>query len=162
MKLPFGFLETCRQRDVIPTRFALVVSVANQTVSLFENSSLRSGGRQTTAFSGSLPRAATKESRFAKKFPAPPRALAPARRKARIARRLVCIASWKKSAAAGRSGPSSKAANPLVTLGRECRTLKSPRAFCGSKDLNPALIAAAMWIRTAATFTSTARAMRRR
>jgi lipoprotein-anchoring transpeptidase ErfK/SrfK len=30
------FLLACKRQDVVPTRFALVVSVANQTVSLFE------------------------------------------------------------------------------------------------------------------------------
>ena len=44
-------------------RFVLVVSVANQTVSLFENFHLCSGGRQTTAFSGSLPGAAKNKMR---------------------------------------------------------------------------------------------------
>jgi hypothetical protein len=68
MKLPLGLLETCKQRDVIPTRFVLIVSVANQTVSLFEKPSVRSGGRQTTAFPGSLPRAASMGFQFVKKF----------------------------------------------------------------------------------------------
>ncbi|MGD0206818.1 MAG: L,D-transpeptidase [Verrucomicrobiota bacterium] len=44
------------------------MSVASQSVSLFENSYLRSGGRQTAAFSGSLPRAATGEFQFVKKI----------------------------------------------------------------------------------------------
>jgi len=51
-----------------PTRFILVVSVAGQTVSIFENFPSRSGGRQTAAFSGSLPRAATKKFRFVRIF----------------------------------------------------------------------------------------------
>ena len=33
---PKAFLLACKRHDVVPTRFALVVSVANQTVSLFE------------------------------------------------------------------------------------------------------------------------------
>ena len=36
MKLTFDFLQTCKRQDVIPTRFVLAVSVANQTVSLFK------------------------------------------------------------------------------------------------------------------------------
>jgi hypothetical protein len=36
MKLPHDFLQACKQRGVIPTRFVLIVSVANQTVLLFE------------------------------------------------------------------------------------------------------------------------------
>jgi len=65
----FGkFLLACKKCGVVPTRFILIVSVANQTVSLFEKFSLRSGGRQTAAFSGSLPRAATGEFQFAKKI----------------------------------------------------------------------------------------------
>ncbi len=68
MKLPHDFLQVCKRRGVIPTRFVLVVSVAGQTVSLFEKSSLRGGGRQTAAFSGSLPGAATGEFHFVKKF----------------------------------------------------------------------------------------------
>ncbi|MGA2786064.1 MAG: L,D-transpeptidase [Verrucomicrobiota bacterium] len=58
----------CKTQGVIPTPFVLIVSVASQTVSLFENSPTRSGGRPTAAFSGSLPRAATKEFRFIRKF----------------------------------------------------------------------------------------------
>jgi hypothetical protein len=68
------FFGSCKKYGIVPTRFVLVVSVANQTVSLFEKSSLRSGGRQTAALiqeiisSGSLPRAATGRFQFAKKF----------------------------------------------------------------------------------------------
>jgi hypothetical protein len=36
MKLPIGFLEACKQRNVAPTQFILTVSIAEQTVSLFE------------------------------------------------------------------------------------------------------------------------------
>jgi hypothetical protein len=43
MKLPLVFLEACKQQDVGPTRFVLIVSIAEQTVSLFENSSLHPG-----------------------------------------------------------------------------------------------------------------------
>ena len=68
MKLPHDFLQVCKQRGIIPTRFVLIVNVADQTVSLFEKSFSRSGGRQTAAFSGSLPRAAKKEFGFVKKF----------------------------------------------------------------------------------------------
>jgi hypothetical protein len=65
----FGkFLLACKTQRVVPTPFVLIVNVADQTVSLFEKSFSRSGGRQTPAFSGSLPRAATKEFRFVKKF----------------------------------------------------------------------------------------------
>jgi hypothetical protein len=65
----FGkFLLACKTQRVVPTPFVLIVNVADQTVSLFEKSFSRSGGRQTAAFSGSLPRAATKEFRFVKKF----------------------------------------------------------------------------------------------
>ncbi len=65
----FGkFLLACKTQGVVPTPFVLIVSVASQSVSLFENSYLRSGGRQTAAFSGSLPRAATGEFQFAKKI----------------------------------------------------------------------------------------------
>jgi hypothetical protein len=39
MKPPLGFLEACKQRDVVSTQFILMVSIAEQTVSLFENSS---------------------------------------------------------------------------------------------------------------------------
>jgi hypothetical protein len=62
------FLIACKRDDVVPTHFALVVSVASQTVSLFEQASASSGGRQAAAFSGSLPRAATRECRFVKIF----------------------------------------------------------------------------------------------
>ena len=47
MKPPHDFLRVCKRLGIVPTRFVLVVSVANQAVSLFEKSSLRSGGRQT-------------------------------------------------------------------------------------------------------------------
>ena len=57
------FISARKQHGIPLTRFVLVVSVANQTVSLFENFPLCSGGRQTTAFSGSLPRAATEKIR---------------------------------------------------------------------------------------------------
>lgn len=93
---------------------------------------------------------------------AQPRVSASGRRKARIAHRSDCIALRKKSAAAGRWGPFLRAANPSATPGGGCRMQKSPRESCGWKALNPASIAAAMWIRTRATSTSTARAMRRR
>jgi hypothetical protein len=69
-----AFSSVCKKHGIIPTRFVLVVSVANQTVSFFEKSSLRSGGRQTAALiqkiisSGSLPRAVTGRFQFAKKF----------------------------------------------------------------------------------------------
>jgi hypothetical protein len=53
------FFCACEKQGVPSTRFVLIVSVANQTVSLFGKTSLRSGGRQTAAFSGSLPRAGT-------------------------------------------------------------------------------------------------------
>src|SRR5271170_8516617 len=43
MKLTLGFLEACKQRDVTPTRFALIFSIAEQTVLLFENSTSRPG-----------------------------------------------------------------------------------------------------------------------
>jgi L,D-transpeptidase-like protein len=36
MKLPLGFREACEQRNVAPTQFILIVSIAGQTVSLFE------------------------------------------------------------------------------------------------------------------------------
>jgi hypothetical protein len=36
MKLPFDFLQVCNRCGVMPTSFVLTVSVANQTVSLFE------------------------------------------------------------------------------------------------------------------------------
>ena len=36
MKLPHDFLQVCKRQGVIPTRFALAVNVADQTVSLFE------------------------------------------------------------------------------------------------------------------------------
>ena len=36
MKLSFDFLQVCKRRGIIPTRFVLIVSVANQTVSIFE------------------------------------------------------------------------------------------------------------------------------
>lgn len=36
MKLPPGFLEACKQRNVAATQFILAVSIAEQTVSLFE------------------------------------------------------------------------------------------------------------------------------
>ena len=62
------FLLACKRHGMVPTRFALVVSVAGQTVSRFEMSSLRSGGRQTAAISGSLPRAATEKFQFIKKL----------------------------------------------------------------------------------------------
>jgi hypothetical protein len=62
------FFGSCKKCGIVPTRFILIVSVANQTVSFFENFSLRSGGRQTAAFSGSLPRAATAEFQYVKKF----------------------------------------------------------------------------------------------
>jgi len=68
------FLLACKRLDVVSTRFVLAVSVASQTVSLFENITRRSGGRQTAAllppneFSGSLPRAAAGEFHFIKKF----------------------------------------------------------------------------------------------
>jgi hypothetical protein len=68
------FFCASKKYGIVPTRFVLVVNVANQTVSLFEKSSLRSGGRQTAALvreiklSGSLPRAVTGRFRFAKKF----------------------------------------------------------------------------------------------
>ena len=62
------FFGSCKKYGIVPTRFVLIVSVAEQTVSLFENSPLRSGGRRTAAFFGSLPRAATKKFRFAKNF----------------------------------------------------------------------------------------------
>jgi hypothetical protein len=39
MKLPLGFLKVCKQQNVAPTRFVLIASIADQTVSLFENSS---------------------------------------------------------------------------------------------------------------------------
>jgi|SRR5208283_5055033 len=60
--------SNCRRHGILPTRFLFVVSIANQTVLLFEKSSLRSGGRQTAAFSGSRPRAATGEFQFVKKI----------------------------------------------------------------------------------------------
>jgi L,D-transpeptidase YbiS len=62
------FLFACRRHDVIPTRFVLVVGVANQTVSLFEKPATRSGGRQTAAFSGSLPGAVTGPFQFVRKL----------------------------------------------------------------------------------------------
>ncbi len=40
MKLPLGFFEACKQRNVPPTQFILVVRVADQTLSLFEEDSL--------------------------------------------------------------------------------------------------------------------------
>ncbi|MGO9479818.1 MAG: L,D-transpeptidase family protein [Limisphaerales bacterium] len=65
----FGkFSHACKTQGVVPTPFVLIVSVANQTVSFFEKSALHSGGRQTAAFSGSRPRAATGEFKFVKKF----------------------------------------------------------------------------------------------
>jgi len=36
MKLPPGFFAACQQRNVAPTQFVLIVSIAAQTVSLFE------------------------------------------------------------------------------------------------------------------------------
>jgi L,D-transpeptidase catalytic domain len=36
MKLSLGFLDACKQRNVVPTHFALIVNIAEQTVSLFE------------------------------------------------------------------------------------------------------------------------------
>jgi L,D-transpeptidase catalytic domain len=36
MKLPLGFLKACKQHEVVSTRFVLIVSIAEQTVSLFE------------------------------------------------------------------------------------------------------------------------------
>lgn len=47
MKLPFTFFDRCKRGGFIPTRFVLAVSVANQTVSLFEKTSapLRPAGK---------------------------------------------------------------------------------------------------------------------
>jgi hypothetical protein len=36
MKLPLGFYEACKQRNVASTQFVLIVRIAEQTVSLFE------------------------------------------------------------------------------------------------------------------------------
>jgi L,D-transpeptidase-like protein len=36
MKLPLSFLDACKQRNVVPAHFALVVNIAGQTVPLFE------------------------------------------------------------------------------------------------------------------------------
>jgi len=66
--LPITLRRACEKYGILQTKFVLIVSVANQTVSLFEKSSLRSGGRQTAACSGSLPRAATKKFQFVKVF----------------------------------------------------------------------------------------------
>ena len=62
------FLLGCERHGVAPTRCALLVSITDQAVTLFEKSSLRGGGRRTAAFSGSLPGAATKEFQFVKTF----------------------------------------------------------------------------------------------
>ena len=35
MKLPHNFLQVCKRRGIIPARFVLIVSVADQTVSFF-------------------------------------------------------------------------------------------------------------------------------
>ena len=36
MKLPLSFLQSCKKNGIVPTRFALIVNIADQTVSLFE------------------------------------------------------------------------------------------------------------------------------
>jgi len=40
MKLPPNFLATCEKNGIAPTQFILTVSIANQTVSLFEQNKL--------------------------------------------------------------------------------------------------------------------------
>ena len=69
MKIHSEVLGRCGKHGVAPTQFFLIASIAEQAVSLFENFSLRSGGRQTAAFFGSLPRAVTGGFQFVKKFP---------------------------------------------------------------------------------------------
>jgi hypothetical protein len=39
LKIPVEFLATCKKNEIAPTQFILTVSIAGQTVSLFENSS---------------------------------------------------------------------------------------------------------------------------
>jgi len=36
MKLPRSFLSACKKHNIAPTQFILIVSIAGQTVSLFE------------------------------------------------------------------------------------------------------------------------------
>ena len=97
-----------------------------------------------------------------KNFPAPLRVLASGSRKARIARRSDCIASRRKSARVSREEQFlNPGGSPATRRSRNLRAPKSPRAFYGSGDSNPASIAAATWIRTHATFTSTARRINR-
>ena len=50
---PEGFLEACRKNAFNPTRFALIISIAEQTVLLFENSSAswRLGGKMSCSTS---------------------------------------------------------------------------------------------------------------
>jgi lipoprotein-anchoring transpeptidase ErfK/SrfK len=73
LRLGVDFFFACERTGIAPTQFILTVDIARQTVSLFENSSVRSGGRQTAAVqdSGSLPGTATsvEDYRFVKKTP---------------------------------------------------------------------------------------------
>ena len=135
-------LRKCRQLGVPPTRWALLVDVTGQTVSLFEkfSASWRLGGKMRCS-----------TSRFGigqmEGSNCTPLGL----------HRIV-----EKIGGGWPAGTVFKGRRPIgYTWKGTCRTPKSPRAFSGWKDSNPASIAAATWIRTRATSTSTARPTRR-
>jgi len=67
---PEKFLLACKRHDVVPTRFVLVVSIAEQTVSLFEDSvAAVYDRRQNEKASPNSPAVTDHHYNFAKKIP---------------------------------------------------------------------------------------------
>ena len=130
----------CCQRD-----WLLVVNIAEQTVSLFEK--FRSIASWPLRYV------------LRKNFLVPLRVSASGRRKARIARRSDCIASRKKSARANRRERFSKARKidrPHVAAGI-CGRQNHHAHFVAGRTRTRLQSRRRTWIRTRATFTSTAR-----
>jgi len=146
------FIGSCKKQGVQPTQFLFLVSIANQTVSLFENTS------PSLHLAIDALRLTAEDYKLVKNIPAPRHVSASAKLKAQTARRCACIASPRKSGPVRRREQPSKDARLLATcLSRNLPKPKSQPASCGWKDWNRVSIAAAKWIRTPAIFIFMAR-----
>ena len=131
----------CKKYGVAPTRFLLTVSVAGQTISLFEkfSGSWHPGGKMRCSTS----RFGIGQTEGSNGTP------------------LGLHRIVEKIGGGWPGGTVFKGRRPIGYTWQGMPDAKSPRAFCGWKGSNPGSIAAATWIRMRVTFTSMAPPIRR-
>jgi len=134
MKIPAEFLATCRQLQLAPTRFVVITNIAEQTASLFE------------------------DNKFIKTFPCSTSRFGIGQTEGSNRTPLGLHRIAEKIGAGAPAGTVFKSRQAVGhVLQPEFADAKITTRILWLGDSNPASTAAAMWIRTTATFTSTAR-----